>query len=297
MKKSTLLYSSGALALAFAGATLVACGDDTTTPAADAGPDGTGAPDSTTPVDSSAPDTGTKADTGGNADTGSDAGTDSSTDSGSVDAGKDTGSSPDSGTDAGSDADAGNPPPPVLGAQIDRFGRPAINTALNHSFDPDASSAGAAKDKYNADTDGGAWVAEYSPEFQKNLAILDSLDTTADGGPGCGNQPFAQDDAGALRYATLAGVLANDKLWINTAATTCSQYLGVELIATGVLPNDGGVDGGPTNECGGRMLSYDVIQTTYSIVAGVGLSGFGSGVSAVATKTSGTTFPYLAPPQ
>lgn len=193
--------------------------------------------------------------------------------------------------------DAGNPPPPTLGAQIDRFGRPAINTALNHAFDPNATTAGAAKDSYNADTDAGAWSGTYTAEFEKNLAILDSLDTT-DAGTGCGNQLFAGSiDAGPARYATLAGVLADDRMWINTAATVCSQYLGVELIATGVIPADGGPDGGPTNECGGRTLAYDVIQTTYSAAALGKASGFGSGVSAVATKTNGTTFPYLAPPQ
>jgi hypothetical protein len=180
--------------------------------------------------------------------------------------------------------------------QIDRFGRPAVNTALNHAFDPDASAAGAAKDLYNADTEAGAWAATYTPEIEKNLAILDSLDTS-DAGNGCGNQPFANNDAGAARYSFLAGVLANDMMWVNTAATTCSQYLGVELLATGVLPNDGGAEGGPTNQCGGRTLTYDVIQTTYSIVSGVGLSGFGSGVNAVASKVDGTTFPYLATPQ
>ncbi len=183
-------------------------------------------------------------------------------------------------------ADAGHPPPPVLGAQIDRLGRPAINTALIHGFDPDSGAAGAAKDSYNFDTDAGNWVPRWTPEMAKNLAILDSLDTT-DAGSGCGNQPFAQNDAGAARYDTLAGVLANDRLWVNTASTTCTQYLAVELNATGFMAN---------TDCGGRKLTYDVIQTTYSVASGVGLSGFGSGVSAVAAKTSGATFPYLAPP-
>ena len=300
MRKNILLSVSSALALAFAGAAFVACGgDDTGTPppadgGKEAGPDSTtgdtGVPDSTAAKTSS--DTGAETGTseageggGGGGDAG-DAG-----DGGAVSEAGDAG---DGGSAA--DADAGPPPPPVLGPQIDRFGRPAVNTALNHAFDSNATTAGAAKDTYNADRDAGGWVSAYSPEIQKNLGILDSLDTT-DAGGGCGNQPFAANDAGAARYATLGGVLADDRLWINTAATTCSKFLGVELIATGVIPADGGVDGGPTNECGGRTLSYDVIQTEYSVFSGVGLTGFGSGVSAVAAKTSGTTFPYLAPPQ
>ena len=36
------------------------------------------------------------------------------------------------------DADTSPPAPPALGAQIERMGRPAINTALNHTFDGDA---------------------------------------------------------------------------------------------------------------------------------------------------------------
>jgi hypothetical protein len=275
MKKSILLSISGVLATASAGAILIACGDDSgVSPVHEGGvTDGTSGDSA---GDSTLSDSGNQTDSGNHPDS-----------SPAMDAGADT--SPQS--DA-SDAEAGPPPPPTLGAQIDRFGRPAINTALNHSFDPNATTAGMAKDIYNADTDAGGWVAAYSPEFQANLAILDSLDTT-DAGNGCGNQPFANNDAGAARYATLGGVLAADKLWINTAATACSQYLAVELMATGVLPAP---DGGP-GECGGRKLTYDVIQTTYSIAAGVGLSGFGSGVSAVQAKVSGTTFPYLAPPQ
>jgi hypothetical protein len=264
MNKNRLLLSVVAVAAAsLAGAALVGCSGDDSSP----GKPTDGGPDSTMSGDGASPD-------------GSDSGSVATADAG--DAG-----------DAAGDAGAAIPPPPALGVQIDRFGRPAMNTALNHAFDPTAA-AGIAKDAYNADTDAGAWAAEYSGEFAKNLAILDSLDTT-DAGNGCGNQPFAQVEAGAARYATLAGVLANDKMWINTAATSCTQYLGVELLATGVLPSN--PDGGPTNECGGRKLGYDVIQTTYSVAAGVGLSGFGSGVSAVASKTSGTTFPYLAAPQ
>jgi hypothetical protein len=273
MKQTILLTTSATIATLLVGATLIACsGDDNNAPA----PTDAGHPDAT------ATDGG---DSGSDADSGNDTGTDAS-DSGDADAATDSG-------DGG-----GIPPVPVLGVQIDRFGRPAVNTALNHAFDPDGSAAGAAKDLYNADTDAGAWATTYTPEIEKNLGILDSLDTTPDAN-GCGNQPFANDssDAGPARYATLAGVLANDMMWVNTAATTCSQYLGVELLATGMLPNDGGAEGGPTNECGGRKLPYDVIQTTYSIVSGVGLSGFGSGVNAVASKVNGTTFPYLATPQ
>lgn len=214
--------------------------------------------------------------------------TDASTDHTTTDATPGSDATPP-GNDGGADTGPNTPAPPTLGAQIDRFGRPAVNTALNNSFEADATKAGAAKDAYNADSDPKGWVAKYTPEFEKNLAILDSLDTSATAGSGCGNQAFADaNKTDATRYATLAGVLAADMQWVNTASTTCSQYLAVELNATGAKAN---------TDCGGRALSYDVIEVTYSAVAGVGLSGFGSGVTAVDAKVNGKTFPYLAAPQ
>jgi hypothetical protein len=287
MKKNLLISISAALTASWASAALVACsGDDTTSnPPVDASSDTTvsegGRPDADAAAGKPDADAAVVTEAGS-----------PDADAASVETSVGDGPSEAAPSDAAlaEGGDGGPPPPPTLGAQIDRFGRPAINTALNHSFDPTAA-AGTAKDNYNADTTESTWVASYKAEFAKNLAILDSLDTI------CGNQLFAAPDAGAGRYDTFASVLANDRMWVNTAATNCSQYFGVELVATGVLAADAGPDGGPTNECGGRRLTYDVIQTTYSAAALGAISGFGSGVNAVASKTNGTTFPYLAPPQ
>src|SRR6266566_1303987 len=95
--------------------------------------------------------------------------------------------------------DAPNAPPaPVPGAQIDRMGRPAINTAANHIFDPDAAGKAAGKEAYNGDTSQGTWSTTYGGEFAKNLAIFDALDmglgcqngacAPVTGFQGCGNQ-------------------------------------------------------------------------------------------------------------
>ncbi len=170
--------------------------------------------------------------------------------------------------------------PPTLGTQIDRFGRPAVNTALNHTFDPNSAEAGASKDSYNADNNSSGWATKWAPELAKNLAILDALDSN------CGNQLLADKDAGAGRYLPLAGVLADDRMWINTDSTTCTEYLAVELNALGITNTD----------CGGRKLDYDVIDTTYSATALGAPTGFGDTIDAPA-KTKGTTFPYLAAPQ
>ena len=201
-------------------------------------------------------------------DTKTDGGSDAGNDVTTQDSGKDAGT--DSGTDAGA--------PPALKTQIDRFGRPAINTALNHVFDPSVSTKGAAKDAYNADSNVGGWPAAYGPEFAKNLAIFDGLDGT------CGNQlGFANGG-----YSALAGLTADDRLYVNTGGATCTTYLAVEANALGIIPN---------SDCGGRKLAYDVIDVTYSAVAIGAVSGVSDGISAPAAKTGGTTFPYLAAPQ
>ncbi|MGH7282768.1 MAG: DUF4331 family protein [Polyangiaceae bacterium] len=211
-------------------------------------------------------------------------GTGPGTDSGTV---GDTGP----GTDSGK-VDAGPPAPPTLGTQIDRMGRPAINTALNHAFDIDATAKGNAKDAYNQDTGESGWQLAYTPQFAVNLGILDSLDTLANasGGPtscivptngcGCGNQLGFSASQG---YVPLAGLLADDRLYVNTAPTTCLAYLAVEANALNIQPNA---------DCGGRRLGDDIIDTTYSAATGI---AFGDGVSAPGSAPL-TTFPYLADP-
>ena len=200
----------------------------------------------------------------------------------------------------GNDSGTNNPAPPTLGAQIDRMGRPAINTALTATFETDATIKGNKKDAYNQDNAQAGWNPKYIPEQARNLAIFDSLDTK------CGNQFLAQDAGGPgagpnLKvYGALAGITADDRLWLNTAATSCTTYLAVEAnfgATHGLLPA-----GLANNDCGGRSLQFDVIDTTYSIVA-TGTTGLPNamgtwtdGVDADPIKTAATAFPYLAPP-
>ena len=177
---------------------------------------------------------------------------------------------------------SGGPPPPALGAQIDRMGRPAINTAVNNTFELDDAKKGAAKDEWNGNADPSTW-SKYAAEIEANLGILDALDGT------CGNQLFADTTKmDGTRYATLAGVLADDRLWVNTGSSTCTTYLGVEANATGAIPN---------SDCGGRKPSYEVMKLTYTIVAAgkVG-TDVTDGTSPVAAKTSVATFPYFGAP-
>ena len=196
-----------------------------------------------------------------------DGGSDSSTKDQST---NDVQQQPDTGTDGG------NPTPPTLKTQVDRIGRPAINTALNHVFDP-TSNAGTAKDAYNADKNVSTWPTTYKAEFRNNLAIFDGLDRV------CGNQAAY---ALANSYVPLATLASDDRIYLDTSHATCTTYLAVELNATGIQAN---------TDCGGRKLTYDVIDATYAAVSGA--AGASDGISADATKTGGTAFPYLAPAQ
>jgi hypothetical protein len=184
------------------------------------------------------------------------------------------------------DAPPSNPPPPTLGPQIDRMGRPAINTALNHTFDVNATTKGAAKDAYNQDEGEGNWPTAYGSDFYASLGILDGLDGS------CGNSVLYDAAGSGTAYATAAGLLAADELYVNTKNGTCEDYLGVELDYLGIAG---------ASDCGGRTLTEDVVDVSYSALA-AGLSGFsqqlspliGDGVSAHTDIT--TTFPYLGPP-
>jgi hypothetical protein len=227
---------------------------------------------------------------GGNAGP-TDSGADHTQADGSSSSGGDSSGGPmdSGGSSSGGDASDGGgnaPTPPALGTQIDRMGRPAINTALNHTFDTNATTKGAAKDAYNADKSQAGWPAAYLGQFKANLAIYDGLDTT------CGNQA----GYGALTnpdYTTLASVLANDVLWVNTANSTCKQYLGVEFAALGVSNSD----------CGGRTPSENVIDLTFNAVAGTltpatlpdNPGPVTNGIKSPASPPS-ATFPYLATP-
>jgi hypothetical protein len=276
MKRTLYLASFLAATAIFA----IGCEGGNDTPS----PTPTDAAADTTPVETGRPDLGTT-DTGvtdtGVTDTGA---TDTGpTDTGVTDAGPtDTGPTDTGPTDTGP-ADTGAetavpPAPPTLGTVIDRMGRPAINTATNHAFDANATTKNAAKDAYNQAAQ-STWPT-FVPEIEANLAILDALDGV------CGNQAFAdKTKTDATRYGTLATVLADDRLWLKTDATTCTTYLAVEANATGLVTN---------TDCGGRKPGYDVMEETYSLVAAGALSGVSDGVTPRSPAT--TTFPYLDAP-
>jgi hypothetical protein len=187
----------------------------------------------------------------------------------------------------GSDNNGGNnntpPAKPTLGAtQIDRMGRAGVNTALTDPFDiVSGMTPNQVKDAYNAITDPSAWATQFKGKIATNLAILDSLDTV------CGNQLLAGNSAAVGRYDALAGVLADDRLYVRTDKTTCSTYLGAEANAVGVTNDD----------CGGRTPLYNTIDVTYSALAIGQFSGVTNGFTSDSEGSpNATTFPFLGAP-
>jgi hypothetical protein len=185
------------------------------------------------------------------------------------------------------------PKPATTGGQIDRLGRGTINVAVTNPFDLDYTMQGAGatrdatRDAYNQDKDEMNWRTKWTPALKKTLAIYDGADTM------CGNQFAAGMTVDMNRYNTLAGALADDRLYLNTDSGVCNQYLGVELNALGVANTD----------CGGRTPTFDVVDLMYT-AATVGPAGFNmdgtfaitDGVTKEAEPQPATTFPYLTAP-
>ncbi len=191
------------------------------------------------------------------------------------------------------------PTPPTLGFPIDRMGRPAINTALTNTFNPNDAQKGIAKDDYNAEADQSMWATlmiEGKPvtkEFAGNLAVIDALDGV------CGNQLLAAGDptgdAGLAEYAALPQVLVDDELYLDTSIGDCA--------ATATLPNYLAVEGRslglPLTSCGGRTPLDDVIDVSYTLLASGGTTKVTDGVDADAdpsTPASLSEFPFLNAP-
>jgi hypothetical protein len=215
----------------------------------------------------------------------------------------------------------------VLGTEIDRVGRPAINTALTDPFDTlNPNDAGitvdAAKNLYNASFTGPTGILNptfgptgdggFIPWIIGNLAVLDSLDGV------CGNQAFCDPDAGspAKDYGELATLLADDELYVDTTTflgdTTSSGcgFLGAELEVSGYLSPTGMSASGES--CGGRLPTEDVMDIEINALAGSntgkGLGGLlpdggfaiSNGITSkggpVANQPNNTTPPFLGTP-
>jgi hypothetical protein len=174
---------------------------------------------------------------------------------------------------------SGPPPAPLLGAQVDRVGRPGVSTLLLAPFGP-ASTRAAAQDAYNAASDPATWVGLFQPSLQSTLAVWDGIDAS------CGNQLLAAGGAASTAtYQSLARLLADDRLLLRTDQASCA-YLGLELAAAGL---------GSATTCGGRRPDEDAVDRTYSLLIIGQVNGVVDGVG-VPVDTSSSAFPFLGAP-
>jgi hypothetical protein len=170
----------------------------------------------------------------------------------------------------------------VAGKQLDRMARPFVgNTLLGASPFSTDDASGALREHYNEAVPAGA--AGFVADLQKGLAFQDSLDGK------CGNQLLADAVDQPSRYRELATLFADDRLWVNTNSTVCTQFFAVELAAVGRQRSFG-------NDCGGRAPTYDTSNVWRSLLIAGTTTGVTDGLHQDEHAPSDTAFPFLAPP-
>lgn len=174
------------------------------------------------------------------------------------------------------------PPIPRLGEPIERTARPLIKNALvGGPLAPDTESD-KRKEAYNRV--GRTGWAQFSADIQKTLGFYDGFDGK------CGNQWLADAKAKPReRYERLAKLLADDRLWVNSNSTVCTQFLAVEL-------TEFGTPGALGSDCGGRTPSYDASNIFRSLLTNGTTSGVDDGLTHDDKVHSTTDFPFLAAP-
>jgi hypothetical protein len=166
--------------------------------------------------------------------------------------------------------------------QLDRVGRPLTGNALLGTL-ATAVESDKMKEDYNRATPTTA--ARFVPEIEKNLGLYDGFDGK------CGNQLLASKSVtGAGRYRELATLLADDRLWVNSAYGVCKQFFALELAElTGPSTAD--------NDCGGRTPTYSAANVYRSLLANGTPAGIDDGLTRDKREHSSTVFPFLAAPE
>jgi hypothetical protein len=164
------------------------------------------------------------------------------------------------------------------GRILDRMGRALTGNALLGTFEPE-DAGNRRKEDYNR-AERQDWPG-FAADLAVNLAVYDGFDGV------CGNQWLAVGNANpATRYSDLARLLADDRLWVNSAARSCTQYLAAEFNYVGATNDD----------CGGRTPNYDAVDVFRSLLAGGQTRGIDDGIEHDEQAHSLTIFPFLAPP-
>jgi hypothetical protein len=164
--------------------------------------------------------------------------------------------------------------------QLDRAGRPLTGNALLGTL-ASAEVSSKLKEEYNHATPQTA--ARFVPEIEKTLGLYDGFDGE------CGNQLLAGKVAGAGRYRQFATLLADDRLWVNSASQVCTQLFAVELAQ---LTGQSAL----ANDCGGRAPTYSAANVYRSLLATGKPVGIDDGLARDAHDHASNAFPFLAAP-
>lgn len=166
------------------------------------------------------------------------------------------------------------------GAQVDRAARPLTGNALLGTLAPDAESD-SMKEEWNASAPRRS--TRFAPLIAEGLGLYDGFDGE------CGNQWLA-DRAGAdaHRYGVLAALLADDRLWVNSASQICTSLFAVERAALGG-------ESALAGDCGGRAPSYDSVNVYRSLLVDGATTSVDDGVHADERAASDSIFPFAAP--
>lgn len=163
--------------------------------------------------------------------------------------------------------------------RIDRAGRPLTGNALLAPLAPEAVSD-RLKERYNRAEP--ATSRQFVADIQRSLGLYDGYDGIR------GNQWLADMRARpGERYKRLAVLLADDRLWVNGAAVTCTQLFAVELAAL-----SGRTD--LARDCGGRTPNYDASNVYRSLLAAGDMRSIDDGVHRDDRVHSAVRFPFLA---
>ena len=165
--------------------------------------------------------------------------------------------------------------------QLDRMGRPLTENALLATLGA-PERADELKERFNETTPAAS--TEFVAEIQKGLALYDAFDAS------CGNQLLA--DRGTTtdaRYLPLARVLADDRLWVDSASPVCNQFFAVELAHAAGRES-------LAKDCGGRTITDDAIDVYRALLVNGTTIGVEDGVDADDHPHSLTRFPFVAAP-
>jgi hypothetical protein len=175
-----------------------------------------------------------------------------------------------------------HPAMPALGEAIERTARPLIKNGLvGGPLDQEAISY-ARREAYNRVARNG-W-GRFSQDIERSLGLYDGFDGT------CGNQWLADRKAEpSERYATLAKLFADDRIWVNTSSSSCTQMFAVEFTAFAT-------PGALAGDCGGRTINYNASNIFRSLLAKGMTSGFDDGLDHDDKVHSTSEFPFLAEP-